>query len=116
MMMSMIDDLILYITVIPQFGVTVFTFLGLIFGSFMTFLIHRLREGKPVVRGADAARSHCPSCGTTLTTLDLIPLLSWMILRGRCRHCGVKIPYFYPMVELTSLILFLGIYVLLIWT
>lgn len=112
----MIDDLVLYITVVPQFGITVFALLGLIFGSFMTFLIHRVREGKAVVKGREAARSHCPSCGATLTVLDLIPLLSWVFLRGRCRHCGTPIPYFYPLVELCSLLLFLGIYMLFIWT
>jgi len=68
-------------------------------GSFLGTLVLRLPEGLPVVAG----RSACPACGTRLGPRDLVPLLSWAILRGRCRHCGTAVPSFYPAIELAAL-------------
>lgn len=67
-------------------------------GSFMGVLIIRLPAGQPVV----AARSACPRCGTRLTSRDLVPLISFVALRGRCRHCGQPIERFHPQVELAA--------------
>jgi prepilin signal peptidase PulO-like enzyme (type II secretory pathway) len=50
--------------------------------------------------GGAPARSFCPECRTTLTTKDLIPVLSWVLSRGRCRYCDTKIPMRYPLFEL----------------
>jgi leader peptidase (prepilin peptidase) / N-methyltransferase len=68
-------------------------------GSFLGTLILRLPEGGKVV----FARSSCPGCGRLLGPLDLVPLLSWFLLRGRCRQCGTAISFFYPAVELATL-------------
>ena len=68
---------------------------GAIVGSFLNVCIHRLPRGMSVVIPA----SHCPSCITPLHPLDNIPLLSILVLRGRCRHCGATITWRYPLVE-----------------
>ena len=78
-----------------------FFFFGLIIGSFLNVLI--LRWGKQTLGG----RSACVSCGTTLAWHDLIPILSWAILLGRCRYCGARISSQYVLVELTTALLFL---------
>ena len=75
---------------------------GLTFGSFVTVLVHRTPLHQPVGRG----RSRCPSCGTTLTWRDNIPLVSWVLLGGRCRHCGARISPRYPVLELATAALF----------
>ena len=70
-------------------------------GSFLALLIVRLPAGAPVVSG----RSRCPSCGNTLAALDLVPLLSWLISRGRCRHCGEPVSRLYPGIEIAALVI-----------
>lgn len=76
--------------------------LGLIFGSFVTALSYRIPRGIGVARG----RSCCPSCGTALGVLDLVPVLSWLFHKGKCAHCGAKISWRYPMIELVTAVLF----------
>jgi leader peptidase (prepilin peptidase)/N-methyltransferase len=71
-------------------------FAGLIFGSFANVLIYRLPRSLSVI----TPRSFCPACRTTIGALDNIPVLSYLVLRGRCRSCGVKIPASYPLVEI----------------
>ncbi|MEG1917183.1 MAG: prepilin peptidase [Oscillospiraceae bacterium] len=70
--------------------------LGLVLGSFCNCMAWRLAHGESVARG----RSHCAVCGHTLGATELIPLLSYLLQRGRCRHCGKKISPRYPAVEL----------------
>jgi len=72
--------------------------LGLILGSFYNVLIHRLPRGESVI----APRSRCPNCGAPIRWHDNIPLLSYILLRGRCRDCKKPISPRYPLVELTS--------------
>jgi len=72
--------------------------LGACFGSFSNVLIYRLPRNKDVVRG----RSHCPSCGHMVAWYDNIPVLSWLLLRGRCRHCRTAISPRYLVVELAG--------------
>ena len=85
--------------------------LGLCLGSFATALIYRIPKNIPWVygtienSGGIAARSQCPNCHKNLNALDLVPLFSWLFSRGQCRHCHQKIPSFYPLVELSVLIL-----------
>ena len=79
---------------------------GLAFGSFLNVCIARLPRHESIVRPA----SHCPSCGKPLRAWDNLPVLSWIILRGRCRNCGWKIPWRYPLVELGVAALFLLAY------
>ena len=76
--------------------------LGLMIGSFLNVVIWRVPRGESVVRPP----SHCPHCDHQLAPLDNIPLLSWLALRGRCRHCGGPISARYPAVELTTGVLF----------
>jgi len=70
--------------------------LGLVMGSAVTALSFRIPRGLSWVRG----RSECPSCHTPLQFLDLIPVLSFALARGRCRHCAAKIGWRYPLTEL----------------
>lgn len=72
--------------------------LGLCVGSFLNVCVSRLPEGRSVVR----PRSRCPRCGEALAWYDNVPLLSYLWLRGRCRHCGGTIPARYPLVELAT--------------
>jgi leader peptidase (prepilin peptidase)/N-methyltransferase len=71
---------------------------GLIVGSFMTVAAHRMPRGESVVR----PRSRCPSCGTPIASRDNVPVVSWLLLRGRCRACGARIPVRYPLLELAT--------------
>lgn len=67
-------------------------------GSFLGTLITRLPNDKPVVFG----RSRCTTCGHLLGVIDLVPLLSWVGLRGRCRYCGAGLSVYYPVIELAA--------------
>jgi leader peptidase (prepilin peptidase)/N-methyltransferase len=69
--------------------------LGLLFGSFLNVCISRLPEGKSVVH----PRSYCPKCGAPIRWYDNVPVLSWLILGGRCRDCSQSIPWRYALVE-----------------
>lgn len=75
---------------------TVALFLGLVFGSFTTALAYRVPRKKNWILN----RSSCPACKTPLGVLDLVPVLSWILSRGRCRHCGKGVSWIYPVVEL----------------
>jgi leader peptidase (prepilin peptidase)/N-methyltransferase len=77
---------------------------GLAIGSFLNVVTARVPEGRSVVRPPSA----CPSCGAQIAARDNIPLLSWALLRGRCRHCGATISWRYPAVELLTALLFAG--------
>lgn len=82
--------------------VALFFGLGLIFGSFLTVVIARVPAGESVVR----PRSRCPSCGAEIRAIDNVPVVSWLVLRGRCRRCGVRISAEYPLTELATGALF----------
>ena len=71
---------------------------GLGVGSFMTVAAYRLPKGESVVR----PRSRCPSCGAEIGARDNVPVLSWLLLRGRCRRCGERISAEYPLLELAT--------------
>ena len=79
------------------FLVVVCGVLGLMIGSFLNVVIWRLPRGESIVRPP----SHCPHCDTEIKPYDNIPVLSWVLLRGRCRTCGAGISARYPLVELT---------------
>jgi leader peptidase (prepilin peptidase)/N-methyltransferase len=71
---------------------------GLLFGSFANVLIWRVPRGESIV----SPGSHCPQCGHAVRWYDNIPVVSWIVLRRRCRDCGQPIPWRYPTVELAS--------------
>jgi len=79
-------------------GFIVMGALGLVMGSAITALSYRVPRGLSWVRG----RSACPSCHTPLGVADLVPILSFAFARGRCRHCGVRIGWRYPLTELAA--------------
>ena len=85
--------------------VSVFIF-GLIFGSFLNVVIYRLPERQSIV----SPGSHCPHCGKPIKPYDNIPLISYMVLRGRCRYCGNRISPRYPAVELITGLLAAGLF------
>lgn len=91
--------------------IAVFLF-GLIVGSFLNCIIYRLelKEFKKEKRSALRGRSFCPKCGHVLSWLDLIPVLSFFILKGKCRYCDKKISWQYPAVETATALLFLLIF------
>ncbi len=94
--------------------------LGVCFGSFVNALVWRIHEQqKPKAKRAKAnlsitkGRSVCTHCGHILQPIDLIPVLSWVMLKGRCRYCGKPIGWQYPVVELATAGLFMLSY--LVW-
>ena len=68
---------------------------GIVIGSFLNVCIYRIPKKENIA----TERSHCMSCGTQLKWYDLVPLFSWLFLRGKCRYCGTKISMQYPLVE-----------------
>lgn len=79
--------------------------LGALIGSFLNVVIHRVPRGVSVVRPASA----CPACGTPIRAIDNIPVLSWLALRGRCRHCAAPIALRYPLIEAATALAFVGV-------
>ncbi len=79
--------------------------IGACIGSFLNVVIYRLPAGESVV----SPRSHC-KCGKPIAIYDNIPILSWFLLRGKCRHCGEYFSFRYPMVELGTALIFLGLW------
>ncbi|HHX50837.1 MAG TPA: prepilin peptidase, partial [Clostridia bacterium] len=73
-------------------------FLGCIIGSFLNVCIYRLPRRESIAREP----SHCPRCGTRLQPRDLVPVFSYLFLRGKCRFCREKIKLRYPLVELLT--------------
>jgi leader peptidase (prepilin peptidase)/N-methyltransferase len=81
-----------------------FAIAGLLLGSFLTVVVSRLPRSEGIARG----RSKCPRCGAPIRAKDNIPVVSWLLLRGRCRDCGVRISPEYPLTELGAAGLFAG--------
>lgn len=87
------------------YGILMVVLVGACLGSFFNVVIYRLPEGKSVIK----PRSHC-SCGMTIAWYDNIPILSWFILRGKCRHCGQPFSFRYPVVEAMTALVFGGLW------
>jgi len=83
-------------------GLALALLLGLLVGSFLNVCIYRWPRDESVVK----PRSHCPSCEKTIAWHDNIPVLSYILLKGRCRHCQAAITVQYPIVELLNALLF----------
>lgn len=76
--------------------------LGAVIGSFLNVVIWRVPRGESIVRPPSA----CPRCGHSIRPYDNVPIVSWLVLRGRCRDCSAPISARYPLVELTTAVLF----------
>jgi leader peptidase (prepilin peptidase)/N-methyltransferase len=84
-------------------AVVLFSFvLGLVAGSFVTAVAHRVPRGISIA----ASRSQCPACGAQIVAYDNVPVVSWLLLRGRARCCGARISARYPLTELALGVLF----------
>ena len=83
---------------------------GLLIGSFLTVVAHRVPHGESIVGG----RSHCPGCGAQIAAYDNVPVISWLLLRGRARCCGMRISARYPLTELATAALFAAT-VIVLW-
>lgn len=84
------------------FVYVVLFFFGACFGSFANVVIYRMPKDESIVR----PRSHCQQCKKNVAWYDNIPMLSWLLLRGKCRHCGVSFSFRYFFVELLTATLF----------
>jgi len=95
---------------IPYFDIVITVFLGAVFGSFASMLAHRsVAEDSWLAQIGAGKRSFCPSCGAQLGFSDLIPVLSWLMHKGKCAHCTAPIGQSYLAVELGSIAMCLGI-------
>jgi leader peptidase (prepilin peptidase)/N-methyltransferase len=89
----------------PVFGYVVAGVFGAIIGSFLNVVIHRVPHGQSIV----FPNSSCPSCGATIAFYDNIPVLSYIVLGAKCRHCKEHISFRYPAVELVTAALFVAV-------
>lgn len=87
--------------------IVILAVLGLVLGSFINALVWRLHKNKDWVK----ERSICVHCSHVLAAKDLVPVFSWLILKGKCRYCHKPISWQYPVVELVTSLLFVGSYI-----
>lgn len=87
------------------YAAVIAAFLGLVMGSFLNCAAWRMTHGEKISHG----RSHCPNCGHTLGVLDLVPVFSWIGLKGKCRYCKDKISGFYPLSEIICAVCFVAV-------
>lgn len=78
---------------------------GLVLGSFLNVVVHRVPRRMSILK----PRSHCPNCGSLIRWFDNLPVLSWLLLLGRCRRCKARISVRYPLVELATALLLAGV-------
>lgn len=90
---------------LPLLLIALLALLGLAVGSFLNVVITRIPEGESVIQ----PRTKCPTCETQLGYRDSIPVLSWLLSRGRCRSCSSRITVRYPMVEVVTAITWAGL-------
>lgn len=95
------------------FEIIITFYLGAVLGSFSTALVYRVPRKQ---KWWGAERSKCPSCNHVLSFFDLIPIISWGVFRGRCRHCKTKVSVRYPLIELCSALACVGAYVVFGWS
>lgn len=94
--MTIAVDFINFLSINPAFRAGLFFCLGICLGSFTTALVYRI----PRKLNWTTDRSRCTSCHHALGVLDLVPIFSWVFLRGKCRHCGARVSIRYPLIEL----------------
>ena len=96
----------LALLVLPPWGWALAALVGALWGSFFNVAIHRLGLYESVVR----PRSRCPRCSAPIAWHDNLPIVGWMLLRGKCRHCRLPISLRYPLVEALSTLLAVAVY------
>src|SRR5678816_3351319 len=89
----------------PVFGYVIAGVFGAIIGSFLNVVIHRV----PLEESVVFPNSRCPSCGAVIAFYDNVPVISWMLLRAKCRRCKESISFRYPAVELLTALLFVAV-------
>lgn len=90
---------------IPTAFIAAYIFIfGLVFGSFLNVVIYRVPQGRSL-----NGRSHCPKCNEQIKAQDNIPVLSWLFLKGKCRHCSGAISIRYPAIELSHALIWCGL-------
>lgn len=87
-----------------MFSIILIFICGLFVGSFLNVLVDRLPKGKSVIGG----RSHCDHCKKKIAWYDLIPVLSFFLLKGKCRYCHTSLSFYYPVIEMTTGIMFVA--------
>jgi leader peptidase (prepilin peptidase) / N-methyltransferase len=92
--------------------VVICLFFGLVIGSFLNVVAWRVPRGESI----NHPGSHCPVCETPLRPIDNIPVISWVVLRGRCRYCRTAISARYPLVEVACAVLFALVALAVGWT
>jgi len=90
---------------LPAFLIALAVAYGLLIGSFLNAWAWRLAHGEKITKG----RSHCPHCGAQIRAYDNVPLVSWLVLRGKCRDCGAPISWRYPLGEAVAAALFAAV-------
>jgi prepilin signal peptidase PulO-like enzyme (type II secretory pathway) len=93
----------MFVDFLVRFFIFIF---GLCIGSFLNCVIYRIEKKESFIKG----RSYCPTCKNSLSWHDLVPVLSFVILKGKCRHCKKKISIQYPLVELLTALVFLIVF------
>jgi len=93
-------------TVLSGVGLAAAALAGLIVGSFLNVVAHRLPRGESLAFPG----SHCPSCRAPIAAYDNVPVLSWIVLRGRCRACRARIALRYPALELANAVLWTAVF------
>ena len=88
-------------------SIVIILIIGLFIGSFLGVLINRLPRNEDFIKG----HSHCEFCKKDLKAIDLIPVLSFVSTKGKCRYCHKALPYFYPIIEISTGILFALVYI-----
>ena len=87
------------------FEIVVTGLFGAVIGSFLNVVVHRVPRGESLV----SPGSHCPECGAPVRPYDNVPIVSWLVLGGRCRDCGARIPVRYPLVEVLTRTVFAAV-------
>ncbi len=90
---------------LAAYVIVIAALLGLVMGSFLNCFALRYANGEKVSKG----RSHCATCGHTLSGADLIPVFSWLFLKGKCRYCGEKISFRYILAEIICAVMYVSV-------
>jgi leader peptidase (prepilin peptidase)/N-methyltransferase len=97
-------------TAVDPFFAVISVLVGFVLGSFFNVLIYRLPRSESIVRPG----SHCPQCGRPIRPWENVPVVSYLVLRGKCAGCGARIPVFYPVVELCTAVAALLLFIFLV--